>query len=63
MLHNQAHTERQYARFQTVYDHLNRELFGNTLPDCLITLNRKAKTYGYFSGDRFASLVYDGEKT
>jgi hypothetical protein len=30
-------------------------LFGGTLPRCLITMQRKNKSYGYFAGDRFGT--------
>ena len=42
-----------YTEFQTAYDFFNRELFGNQLPDCLITYQRKAQTKGYFADGRF----------
>ena len=32
---------------------LNRSLFEGELPNCLITLQRSKKSYGYFCGDRF----------
>lgn len=35
------------------YDHFNATLFAGQLPACLITLQRKAKAYGYFAGERF----------
>lgn len=47
-------TKETYERFQHAYDVLNRELFDGTLPNCLITLQRRKSTYGYFCGDRFA---------
>jgi predicted SprT family Zn-dependent metalloprotease len=37
------------------YTYFNRELFDNKLDDCLITLQRKRGTYGYFASKRFAS--------
>jgi len=35
------------------FEHFNIELFDGTLPVCLITLQRRRSTYGYFSPDRF----------
>lgn len=47
---NQVHQALQFA-----YDFFNRSLFGGELPFCLISLQRKAKTQGYFSFRRFIS--------
>lgn len=46
-------TERAYTGLTLAYDHFNRELFEGRLPTCLITMQRKAKVYGYFAGGRF----------
>lgn len=46
-------TEGQYRTFQQAYDFFNAELFGGTLPNVLVTLQRHAKAYGYFSPERF----------
>jgi len=54
-------TEQTYTEFQTAYDFFNKALFKNTLPQCLITMQRKNRTYGYFSGNRWAS--YKGDIT
>lgn len=48
-------THRTYTSLDAAYDHFNRELFGGTLPACLITMQRHKGAYGYFSGGRFAS--------
>ena len=32
-----------YTELQNAYDYSNGELFGGTLPDCIITLNTKTK--------------------
>jgi hypothetical protein len=45
---------------QAAYRHFNRELFGNRLPSCLITLQRQANTRGYFSPNRFTALKGEG---
>jgi predicted SprT family Zn-dependent metalloprotease len=49
-------THRTYTSLDAAYDHFNRELFGGQLPPCLITMQRHKGAYGYFSGERFASL-------
>jgi len=43
----------EYGSFEKAYDHFNRELFNGGLPCCLITLNRKANSRGYFHAERF----------
>jgi SprT-like family len=45
-----------YVPLLTAFSHFNRTLFRGGLPDCLITLQRKANTYGYFSPDKFAAI-------
>ncbi len=47
-------TKETYDGFQLAYERINTGLFGGELPNCLITLQRRKKTYGYFSGGRFA---------
>jgi predicted SprT family Zn-dependent metalloprotease len=46
-------TKETYDQIQQAYDYLNRTLFKGELPNCLITLQCRNRTYGYFSGDRF----------
>ncbi|PUB88038.1 MAG: sprT domain-containing protein [gamma proteobacterium symbiont of Ctena orbiculata] len=46
-------TKETYGRFQLAYDILNKHLFSGELPDCLITLQRRKRSYGYFCGNRF----------
>jgi hypothetical protein len=46
-----------YQGFQQAYDFFNRELFGGLLPQVLVTLQRHAKTYGYFSPQRFSGRI------
>lgn len=48
-------TKETYERFQQAYDHLNKALFDGTLPNALITLQRRKRTLGYFAGGRFAN--------
>ncbi len=47
-------TPAQYRAFQEAYDYLNGKLFGGTLPDVLVTLQRHARSRGYFAAERFA---------
>jgi len=46
-------TEEVYSELQEAFDYFNQKLFLGRLPDCLITLQRKSRTYGYFSLHRF----------
>ena len=46
-------TSRQYNSFQKAYAFFNRKLFGGELPEVLITLQRQAHMYGYFSQAKF----------
>ena len=56
-------TTKTYTSLTTAYDFLNRELFGGSLPPCLITMQRHTGAYGYFSGDRFANTSNPKEIT
>jgi SprT-like family len=47
-------TPAQYRAIQEAYDFMNRRLFDGTLPDVLVTLQRKARSRGYFAAERFA---------
>lgn len=47
-------TQLAYGELQQAYDFFNQTLFGGRLPPCLITYQRKSRTYGYFSGDRWS---------
>ena len=51
MSHNP--TTETYTELQKAYDFFNQALFANQLPSCLITLQRRSRTYGYFSAKRF----------
>ena len=46
-------TKETYDQFREAYEYLNQSLFNGELPNCLITLQRRNRTYGYFCGDRF----------
>lgn len=48
-------TEEAYGELQTAYQFWNEVLFDSALPPCLITFQRKTRTYGYFSGQRFVN--------
>ena len=50
-------TQAQYRNFQQAYDFFNGELFAGSLPHVLVTLQRHAKTYGYFSPERFTGRI------
>src|SRR5450755_4125097 len=47
-------TQTEYNSLQRAYDAFNKSLFGGTLPQVLITLQRHAHSTGYFSPRRFA---------
>ena len=46
-------TKEFYSLFQFLYDFLNKELFENQLPDCMIIITRKTNTFGYFQPERW----------
>lgn len=46
-------TGKEYSAFEQAYDWFTGRLFGNRLPPCLITLQRHARSRGYFANDRF----------
>ena len=48
-------TQATYDELRAAYDFFNGRLFAGTLPSCLITMQRKAKAYGYFAGGRFGT--------
>lgn len=50
-------TSDEYAGFDTAYEWFNEQFFARKLPPCLITLQRKAKSRGYFATDRFGHRV------
>ena len=50
-----AITPVEYSGHQEAYDHFNGELFDGKLPDVFITYQRKARSYGHFSPNRFIS--------
>jgi hypothetical protein len=52
-----AITITEYQGFQEAYDFFNRELFEGSLPQVLVTLQRHAKSRGYFSPERFSGRM------
>jgi ribosomal protein S27E len=58
-VHTPTPSEQTYIPLLEAFNFFNRELFNATLPDVLVTLQRKARTLGYFSRDRFAELKGD----
>jgi SprT-like family len=52
-------TSAEYRAFQKAYDFFNAELFGGSLPHVLVTLQRRAKTQGYFSPERFTGRIQE----
>jgi len=56
-------TSLTYSSLATAYDFFNMELFTGTLPPCLITVQRKKGSFGYFSGERFQNTANQEEIT
>src|SRR5437763_1308858 len=50
---------KEYDSFQQAYDYFNARLFAGTLPDCLITLQRKRSARGYFWASSFTARSGD----
>ena len=46
-------TRETYDRLQQAYEHFNRWLFDNRLPNALITLQRRRNSFGFFASARF----------
>jgi hypothetical protein len=46
-------TAAEYGTLQDAYDHFNEALFEGSLPQVLITLQRRGRALGYFSARRF----------
>jgi predicted SprT family Zn-dependent metalloprotease len=62
-MHVQNPTTLTYISLTTAYDFFNMELFTGTLPPCLITVQRKKGSFGYFSGERFQNTANQEEIT
>jgi hypothetical protein len=54
-----AITEIEYSGLQVAFDFFNAELFGGQLPDPFITYQRRSRTRGYYSHERFAERAAD----
>jgi predicted SprT family Zn-dependent metalloprotease len=52
-----------YTSLSMAYDFFNMELFSGALPPCLITVQRKKGSFGYFSGERFQNTANQKEIT
>lgn len=52
-----AITAKQYLSLQEAFTFFNDKLFNSTLPECLITFQRKKGCGGYFSPKRFESRL------
>lgn len=48
-------TRETYDRLQQAYEHFNKALFDGTLPNALITLQRRKGTFGFFAGRKFSN--------
>lgn len=59
----QPPTRQSYEEFQQAYVYFNQRLFAGVLPDCLITMQRRANSLGYFCYRRFESSKNPGERT
>lgn len=46
-------TKNEYKSLDQAYEHFNKTLFKKSLPNVLITFQRKANSKGYFAPDRF----------
>ncbi len=46
-------TSQQYLDFQAAFDFFNAQLFADSLPQVLVTLQRHSKARGYFAPERF----------
>ncbi len=56
-------TTQTYTSLTTAYDFFNQELFSDSLPPCLITMQRHKGAFGFFSGERFANTTNPKEIT
>jgi SprT-like family len=50
----EAVTRVEYSGFQTAFDHFNKQLFDDQLPNTLIVLTRRAHSRGHYAHDRFS---------
>ena len=52
-------TKRTYDGLNAAYDFFNEGLFDGKLPRCLITMQRRSHSYGFFAGDRFGTSDHE----
>ncbi len=52
-INSDSPTNQTYRELENAYHYFNNELFDGKLPNCLIVLQRKVKTMGYVSIDRW----------
>jgi SprT-like family len=52
----------EYGGLQQAYDYLNTKLFDGQLPEVFLTYQRKARSGGHFSPDRFSTRADDDER-
>lgn len=55
-------TTETYTALQQAYDYFNEAIFGNSLPECLITLSFHRGAYGYFRHEPFQARNAKREK-
>lgn len=48
-----------YEMFESAYDLFNETLFGNSLPSCIITLNTRKRSRGFYWSKHFRSRIGD----
>jgi len=48
-------TTEEYLTFNTAFNYFNKKLFNKELPECMITLQRKAKSRGYYHAEKFSN--------
>ncbi len=56
-------TREAYVGFYTAWDYFNSALFENKLPACLITMQRRARSRGFFAGEQFSRRQQETEET
>jgi hypothetical protein len=55
-------TATEYREFQDAFNWFNVHLFDGSLPEALVTLQRKARARGYFSENRFTNRQNSNER-
>jgi predicted SprT family Zn-dependent metalloprotease len=52
-------TRDEYNALDTAFNYFNEELFDSKLSPCLITFQRRSRTRGYYSPDRFSNRNFE----